>query len=69
MRFNHKIWANSEIRTYALPKNGGTYPLVRPKLLKGGGGGGGSCPPLILRYWFAFTMGEIGWSRGGNSLF
>ena len=37
MRFNHKIWANGEIRTFALPKNGGTYPLVRPQLLKGGG--------------------------------
>ena len=30
--FNHKIWANSDIRTFALPKSGGgaTNPLVTP---------------------------------------
>ena len=46
MFFNHKIWANSEIRTFALPKSGGggTNPLVPPPpLLKVGGGG--TCPP------------------------
>ena len=31
--YNHKIWANSETRTFALPKSGGgggTNPLVPP---------------------------------------
>ena len=35
--FNHKIWANSEIRTFALPKSGGgTNPLVPPTFESGG---------------------------------
>ena len=53
--FNHKIWANSEIRTFALPKSGGGghKPTCAPHFWKWGGGG--SCPPplppLLLRPW------------------
>ena len=46
--FNHKIWANSEIRTFALPKSGGggTNPLVPPPTFESGGGGHvPPCPP------------------------
>ena len=51
--FNHKIWANSEIRTFALPKSGGgggTNPLV-PPLLKVGRHVSPlpPPPPLLLR--------------------
>ena len=53
MCFNHKIRANSEIRTFALPKIGGTNPLVTPT---SEGGGGGLVGPLILRHWMYQIM-------------
>ena len=50
--FNHKIWANSEIRTFALPKSGGgaqTHLCPPP------------CPPLLLRPWNTYSRDLSAW--------
>ena len=53
MCFNNKIWENSEIRTFALPKSGGGgghKPTCAPPTFESGGGGGLVPPaPLLLR--------------------
>ena len=51
--FNHKIWANNETRTFALPKSGGggaqTHLCPPPPPLLKVGGHVPPLPPLLLR--------------------
>ena len=51
--FNHKIWANSEIRTFVLPKSGGGAQthLCPPTFESGEARAPLPPPPLLLRPW------------------